>query len=488
MAGTSTARPAASTPLRRRLHLLERAASRSLASTADSSTQNGDNEWVEEEDAEDDELEMGEEHPTLSDNEDSHGEAGDEDEVSTARGGHNDGREVDGDGDGDGDEYEDGFQQHEHEDAYARPWYNPSPSVLVALAPPVGNWLTGGDHLKDLLLLVLLVLYLHQLVEVPWSLYHAARPRRPRLPVAGPRTHRAARAAAALRTTELLLLALCVAAPVLGVVLLRSLASFSRGAANTSSKVDAEAISWFSTSLFALVTAIRPLRELAARIATRTSTLHAIVHAHAAPPPSPSDTDVTALKDQVRRLEATVKALVERDEAVYAYVEDALVPIERGVRRVERRVGKLKSAAKKASVPEASASACNTIFVPAPPKPHAPTSLSLSFITSWFGSLPLPAPAPAPPPISPSGANGKRRALDSIPEEGEAFVFPPDASTSVYPLRSNPAPGLVRQQHIGVDTQKGVADLLRTFFAAGLALALYPLHLMLFPVRRVLGA
>jgi hypothetical protein len=37
--------------------------------------------------------------------------------------------------------------------------------VLLALAPPTGNWLTGGDHVKDLLLLLLLVFYLHQIVE-----------------------------------------------------------------------------------------------------------------------------------------------------------------------------------------------------------------------------------------------------------------------------------------------------------------------------------
>ena len=86
-----------------------------------------------------------------------------------------------------------------------------------------------------------------------------------------------------------------------------------------------------------------------------------------------------------------MKALAERDEAVYAYVEDALAPIERGVGRVERRVGKLKSAAKKMSaaapVSEASGSVFNTIFVPAPPKPRAPSPLSLSVITTHFKVL-----------------------------------------------------------------------------------------------------
>ncbi|KAJ7833004.1 hypothetical protein B0H14DRAFT_2801682, partial [Mycena olivaceomarginata] len=56
----------------------------------------------------------------------------------------------------------------------------PSVPVLLALAPPIGNWLTGGDHLKDPTPDPLA--YLHQMVEVPWSLYHAAHPRRPPAP------------------------------------------------------------------------------------------------------------------------------------------------------------------------------------------------------------------------------------------------------------------------------------------------------------------
>ncbi|KAJ6457630.1 hypothetical protein C8R45DRAFT_1221795 [Mycena sanguinolenta] len=204
--------------------------------------------------------------------------------------------------------------------------------------------------------------------------------------------------------------------PVLGVVLLLSSASFSHGGANSSgSKVDVneEPISGFSTSIFVLVTAIRLLRELAAHVA--------------------------ALKEQVRPLGAAVKALVERDEGV-----------RRGVWRVERRVRKLKSAAEnasaaeKASLPEASGSngtACKTIFVPAPSKPRAPSPLSL-------------------------GANGKRRALDSIPEESEVFTFP------------TPLPPGVQEHHLGV------VELLRQFLATGLALVLYPLYLVLLPVRR----
>ncbi|KAJ7435315.1 hypothetical protein FB451DRAFT_1309697 [Mycena latifolia] len=51
------------------------------------------------------------------------------------------------------------------------PWYKSSHPVLLALTPPLDNWLTCDDHLRDALLLLLLIFYLHQLVEV-----------RPRLP------------------------------------------------------------------------------------------------------------------------------------------------------------------------------------------------------------------------------------------------------------------------------------------------------------------
>ncbi|KAF8209036.1 hypothetical protein K438DRAFT_1930011 [Mycena galopus ATCC 62051] len=45
-----------------------------------------------------------------------------------------------------------------------RPWYKPSIPVF-ALVPPIVRWLTGGDHFKDLLLLLILIFYLQQLVK-----------------------------------------------------------------------------------------------------------------------------------------------------------------------------------------------------------------------------------------------------------------------------------------------------------------------------------
>ena len=50
-----------------------------------------------------------------------------------------------------------------------RSWYEFDLSVLVALVSPIGNWLTGGDHVKHLLLILLLVFYLHQIIESMFS-------------------------------------------------------------------------------------------------------------------------------------------------------------------------------------------------------------------------------------------------------------------------------------------------------------------------------
>jgi hypothetical protein len=47
-----------------------------------------------------------------------------------------------------------------------RAWYEFDTAVLIALVSPVGNWLTGGgDYVKNGLLLLLLLFYLHQIIE-----------------------------------------------------------------------------------------------------------------------------------------------------------------------------------------------------------------------------------------------------------------------------------------------------------------------------------
>ena len=47
----------------------------------------------------------------------------------------------------------------------SRSWSDLEWSMIIALVSPVGNWLTGSDHVKNLFLLLLLIFYLHQLVE-----------------------------------------------------------------------------------------------------------------------------------------------------------------------------------------------------------------------------------------------------------------------------------------------------------------------------------
>jgi hypothetical protein len=275
---------------------------------------------------------------------------------------------------------------------------------------------------------------------------------------------------------EISLLLFCLVTPALGVILLRSLGSFTNPGSPT------EPISWFSTTIFALFTGIRPLRELVMRITSRTSTLHALVHAHAAPTLDPHVADLRA---QLAHLEATVAQLVQREEALYAYVEDAVAPLEKGVRRVERRVGKLRNA-KKELVAAGTTTHTNTIFVPAPAK-RSPQSL----IASWFASPPVaPTAVYAPPPISPTSGNGKTRrlALDSIPEEGEpgssqtpVFVYPPASAQWAPPKKPAAAPPTAPPAVFAL-----LAALVRQWLAAGMALMLYPLYLVLLPVRGTL--
>ena len=47
----------------------------------------------------------------------------------------------------------------------SRAWYEFDWAVLVALVSPTCQWLTGGDYIKNLFMLVLLVYYLHQIIE-----------------------------------------------------------------------------------------------------------------------------------------------------------------------------------------------------------------------------------------------------------------------------------------------------------------------------------
>ncbi|KAF8207504.1 hypothetical protein K438DRAFT_365022 [Mycena galopus ATCC 62051] len=137
MASKSTARPSP-TPLRRRINVLE--CTRRSISTAGASTRNGE----EDEDADspptfDDPESPDYEHEQMEDEE--------ADELGGMQSTDTQAEEER--------EAEDGEAEFEDHDVPApRPWDKPSIPVLLALAPPIGNWFTGDDHLKDLLLLL----------------------------------------------------------------------------------------------------------------------------------------------------------------------------------------------------------------------------------------------------------------------------------------------------------------------------------------------
>ncbi|KAJ7818836.1 hypothetical protein B0H14DRAFT_3876867 [Mycena olivaceomarginata] len=466
---SSARAPPVSNPLRRRMHLLERAASRSFT-TAESSTRNGDVEDDE------DEFELGSEGegdnaqspPTSFEAEYDDEEAGSG--AWTAARHEGDGREEEEDEDED----EDGGEEHYHGTPTPHLWYKPSVPVLIALAPPIGNWLTGGDHVKDLLL----VFYL-QIIEVPGPSTTppapAARPPRvmpPPIPI--PAYARVAPPAPNLPSAPSTSVSSSSASsrPLLGVALMRSLASLS--SPSSCSSAAPVSISWFSTALFGLVTALRPPAR--ARLARR------LAHEHA--PLSNKNTDaestqaqLAALRAQVARLELAVAQLAvpDREDALYAYVEDARAPLEKGVRRVERCVGRLRAARKELEGRPSPIRARPRVRVPvrvkarqysSPLSRNIPPRRRFALVSSWFGGPPPPPhTAYVPPPLSPTNGSGagKRRALDSIPEEEGV-----DVPLHVLPHPRHTHPAYTRAH---ADAGGTLLPLLRAWLAACVALA-----------------
>jgi len=47
----------------------------------------------------------------------------------------------------------------------SRAWYEFDLAVIAALVMPIGNWLTGGEHIKNVLVIMLILFYLHQVIE-----------------------------------------------------------------------------------------------------------------------------------------------------------------------------------------------------------------------------------------------------------------------------------------------------------------------------------
>ena len=257
-------------------------------------------------------------------------------------------------------------RRHTHDESSpmsprSRAWYEFDLAVVVALVSPVGNWLTGGDHVKNLLLIVLLIFYLHQIIEstasilvcytailtslplVPWMLYQSARRREsPRhTPPLDPAEARYAQLAASeLRTFELFFLLLTFLSPFIGASLLRYA---------TAAVLGPDAVSWFSTGLFVLATGMRPWAHLVDRLSGRTMELQEYVHR-----PSPthvaSEQQHLLLEKRVTQMEKYLSKikpeLAHTTDDVYKYIDDAVDTIEHAMRKQERKWDKYEGKVK----------------------------------------------------------------------------------------------------------------------------------------------
>ncbi|KAF8963315.1 hypothetical protein BDZ97DRAFT_1919976 [Flammula alnicola] len=231
----------------------------------------------------------------------------------------------------------------------ARAWYEFDLAVVVALVSPIGNWLTGTDHIKNLFLIFLLIFYLHQIIEIPWSLYQKSRPRNraTQLPPSAalantnsPESRYSQLAASELQKLEFFFLFLTFISPFLGAALLR----FA-----TDAILGPDAVSWFSTGLFVLATGMRPWAHLIDRLSQRTTDLHDFVHY---PPPAQPVAleEYQALENRVAQLEKALSKIKTKvantTEDVYEYVDDAVDAVEHAMRKQERKYDKYEGKVK----------------------------------------------------------------------------------------------------------------------------------------------
>ncbi|KAL6308817.1 hypothetical protein BKA93DRAFT_724892 [Sparassis latifolia] len=230
-------------------------------------------------------------------------------------------------------------------------WADLDLSVIVAFVSPIGNWLTGGDHIKNLFLIILLIFYLHQLIEIPWRLYQASLPHKPsHSPNPASTDPQTARLVALARTElhrqELFYLVLTVVSPLLGAAFLQHIADALGGT---------QALSWFSTTLFVLATGLRPWSHLVARLRDRTNALHNAVHY---PPPAESEAAATAAAQErafgkaltrlssVERQLADLRARAARGDKLQGVCDDlseAIGDLERNAKRGERKSDSTRS-------------------------------------------------------------------------------------------------------------------------------------------------
>ncbi|KIY47289.1 hypothetical protein FISHEDRAFT_59769 [Fistulina hepatica ATCC 64428] len=232
--------------------------------------------------------------------------------------------------------FQENSRQTEHlddtEDAH-RSWYHFDPIVFLALLSPVGNWITGGDHVKNILLLAFLVFYLHHIIEGELSVFPQRFPFVTELQFRGDFSadnddvaRRLARSE--LHKLELLFLALSVASPFLGATFMHRAAGVLGGE---------NVVSSFSVGLFVLATGIRPWSHLIERLSSRTSELQYTIHSA---PRSPVDD----LQGQMELLQQRLQVLEEKHkerggvEEVYEYIDHELASVEKRLRRRDHRV------------------------------------------------------------------------------------------------------------------------------------------------------
>ncbi|KAK7046030.1 hypothetical protein VNI00_007025 [Paramarasmius palmivorus] len=277
-------------------------------------------------------------------------------------------------------------------------WYKFDLTVVAALVSPIGNWLTGGDHVKNVLLVLLLLFYLHQVIEGSTSTDTSTYS----LDVYTAEERYRQSAASELYKIEIVLLVFTMASPFLGALLIRLVSTAVLGE---------DVFSWFSIGLFVLATGVRPWSHVVQRISSRVTDLHDIIHYPSSHPSSNGDfrSELEVLQKQVRQLNAQLiqlqrKAEKDSDE-IYEYVDDALDVVEKTMKKQEKKYEKHDGRFKdlEVLVDGLKKTKSRPKLAPVTLSVNQPLTLSLSdrvsllvssFVPSWV--LPTPSKAPSP--------------------------------------------------------------------------------------------
>ncbi|GLB44325.1 hypothetical protein LshimejAT787_1602550 [Lyophyllum shimeji] len=318
----------------------------------------------------------------------------------------------------------------------SRAWYEFDLAVVVALVSPIGNWLTGGDHIKNVFLIILLIFYLHQIIEIPWELYRKARPRRraPDLPASTAEDRYKQIATSELRVLEFFFLSLTALSPFLGAMFLRYA---------TAAVIGQESVSWFSTALFVLATGMRPWSHVVERFRQRTEDLHDVVHY---PSPDLSAEDMRLqMAEMVKRVEHLERALakaqtrlVDATDEVYEYVDEAVTAVDRTVKRQERKYEKqeAKMQAMEMTLEGLNGKGKGKAGLKINTTPPTPPSLLASILPDWMSAS---SPHRGIHTVSPSHSPTSRNSMRSFPSSSTIHLETiPEEDTTKYPVLAQP--------------------------------------------------